>query len=182
MTEIFVAPDFLWSCQIWDQKFFGIFSFTNSGLWIFRGRGVQAITFFFLPYLRSINSQNFFLYQAFFLNLRAVSKRHQLFFGHAKFDVNNFSEFFPFEHSRLNVQIPTFFWSCQIWDQKFFGIFSFTKCSWLWNFLGRGVCLGTNFFWSCQIWSQKNFRIFSFIEYSRVSVFWGGWRSGHQLF
>ena len=24
-----------------------------------------------------------------------VSKRHQLFFGHAKFDVNNFSEFFP---------------------------------------------------------------------------------------
>ena len=86
------------------------------------------------------------------------------------------------ECSRLNVQIPTFFWSCQIWDQKFFGIFSFTKCSWLWNFLGRGVCLDTNFFWSCQMWGQKIFRIFSFIEYSRVSIFWGGWRSGHQLF
>ena len=32
------------------------------------------------------------------------------------------------------------------------------------------------------MWGQKIFRIFSFIEYSRVSIFWGGWRSGHQLF
>ena len=63
---------------------------------------------------------------------------------------------------------PNFFWSCQIWGQKIFGIFSFTECSGLWIFLGGG--LGPNFFWLCQIWGQNFFGIFSFMEHSSKKI------------
>ena len=59
-----------------------------------------------------------------------------MFFGHPKFEVEKFSMFFPLPSTLDSeyfwvgdVSVNQLFWSYQIWGQKFFRIFSISKCS-----------------------------------------------------
>ena len=61
---------------------------------------------------------------------------------------------------------PNFFWSCQIWGQNFFPLFSALDS------ISAGG-LGPNFFWSCQIWGQNFFPLFSALD--SISAGGGGW-------
>ena len=85
------------------------------------------------------------------------------FFGHAKFETKNFSEFFC-----LQSTVDYCFWSCQIWGQIFFRNFSLTNSSGLWFFWGgwgsrhqlflvipnlRSKSF-QNFFLYCMLWTQ----------------------------
>ena len=62
------------------------------------------------------------------------------------------------------------FWSCKIWGQKFFRIFSFTERSQL-NCSEGGS--DTNFFWLCHILEQKFFGIFFLYQLLWTLKFWG---------
>ena len=84
---------------------------------IFAGDGFGDQLFFIMPNLRSKIFWNFFLYQALWT-----------------------------EFSRGGVW-ANFFWSHQIWGQKFFGFFFLYWVLWTLNLLGE-ACLGTNIFWS----------------------------------
>ena len=135
------APIFFWSHQFWRQKIFIIFSFTkSSGHWIFWGRWGSGT-----------------------------------FFGHDKIEVNCFLEFF-FDRTLWTLSFlevgglgTKFFWSHQIWGQKFFELFYLQSAlDWISH---RGIW--ANLFWSCQIWGQKVFRIFSFFKCSGLWIFWG---------
>ena len=141
-----------WSCQIWGQKFFRIFCLQST-----------------------LDSEFFFGWGCVWSST---------FFGHAKFEVKNFLEFFCLQ-STLDSEFfrgmglsTNLFWSCQIWGQIFFTIFSFTKHSGLW------ICGG-------GVWSQHqlfvvipnltwNFLLFT--ECSGLWIFLGGWGLKHQLF
>ena len=91
------------------------------------------------------------------------------FFGQAKVEVKTFLDICLFTECS-GVWIfwtggalgPTF-WSYQIWSQKIFRIFLFTKHSLLlishWGWGSKH-----QLFWSHQIWGQKDFKVFLFIE------------------
>ena len=178
-TEFFRGglANFSWSCQIWDKKFFGIFSFTDyCGLWIFHRGGLGQL-FLVMPNLRPKNFSEFF---------------------HLQSPLN--SEFFTWGSLGTN-----FFWSCQITAQNFLEFFllpstldwifqrgvprhqfflvmpnltpkifqNFFLYQALWTEFSEGVW--AKFFWSCQIWDQKIFGIFSFTEYCALWIFHRGY-------
>ena len=148
-----VWTNFFWSCQIWDQKFF---SFTeHSGLWIFQ-RGVGSGT---------------------------------TFFGHTKFEVKKFFGIFSltelsalwiFQREGLGTK---FFWSHQIWKQKFFRDFFIYWVLWT-EFLRWGS--GPTFLVMPNLRSKKFFGIFSLTKHSALWIFQRGVRapnfSGHAKF
>ena len=145
-----VWPNFFWPHYIWVQNFFGIFHLQSTGLWIFlRGRDCLGTNFF----------------------------------SHCKFEVKNFSEFCHLpsilDSEFVKVLDTNIFWSHQIWDQKVFRIFSFTKHSGLWIFQGEDWSRHQPFLvmWNVR---SKIFQNFLFTECSRLWNFQGG--SGNQLF
>ena len=94
-----LGPNFFWSCQIWSQKLFPLFS-TLDSISAVGGGGIWDPTFL----------------------------------GHVKFEIKNFSLYI--------VSLDSIS----------------TSAGWGWE---GGVGLGPNFFWSCQIWGQKFFPLFS---------------------
>ena len=177
------GTNFVWLLQIWGQKFFRIFSFTEcSKIWYFFGnRWSRHQLFLVTPNLRSKIFQNFFLYLAlWFLNF--ISFREGLvsalaFFGHSKFYVKNFSEFFPLPNT-LDSEFfgeggpnTNFFGHVKFENTMFQNFFLYQV---LWTLNLSSGCPGTNFFWSCQIWGPNFFRIFSVTEHSQLNILEGG--------
>ena len=117
--------NFFWLCQILEQKIFGIF-FLYQLLWSlkFWGGGSGHQLFLVMPNLKSKKFQNFFLYWVLLTEFFGGVVQTQTFYGHAKFETKNFSEFFPLQTTLDSesiggrvVQAPTFFWSFQTWGQ-----------------------------------------------------------------
>ena len=130
VLEICLGTNFFWTCQIWGQKVFRIFSFTKqSGLWIFWGGDWSRHQHFLVMLnLRSKNFQNFFIYRALrTLNFLEGGVWYQLFlerglvqaptfFGHAKLEVKNFLELF---HSQCTLDSE--FLRGGVWAWTIFG-------------------------------------------------------------
>ena len=162
------GPNFSWSCQIWGQKFFPLFSTLDSISTVGEGgrgqrTGVRDPTFFCHA---KFEVKNFSLYLPLWTLFPQGRGGVQdpTFFGHAKFEVKNFSLYL--------APRPNFFWSCQIWGQKIFPLFS-TLDSYFHS--GReGGCPGPNFFWSCLIWGQKCFPLFNTLDSISTGMEGGG--------
>ena len=165
------GTNFSWSHQISGQKVFRIFSFTkHSGLWIFWRRGLRHQLLLVMPNLEPKIFQNFFLYRALWiLNWSRDGVQAPMFFGHAKFEVKKFENYFPLLSTLGVVWSPTFFGHPKFEVKKFSEFFPLlsTLDS---EFLQVGSPV-TNFFWLYQIWYQKVFRIFSFTDYSGLWIF-----------
>ena len=138
------------SCQIWGQKIFRIYSFTEcSGLNL--SEGCLGQLFLVMPKLRP---KNFSFTEHSGLWIFQRTGLGQLFFITPNLRSKTFSEFFHL-HSTLDSEFfregslgTKFFESCQIWGEKFFGISSFNKHCGLWIFQRE---IQANFFLSCQI-------------------------------
>ena len=181
------GPTFFGHTKFEVKKFSELFPLPSTLDSEFFGRGFKQKFFWVMPNLRPKIFQKIFLYQVLWSLKFSVRRLIQAptFFGHAKFEVNNFQNFFiynaPWTLNFSEEGLDTnFFWSCLIWSQKIFRIFSFTKCSGLWIFWRE--LQEPTLFWSHQIWDQKFFRIFSFTISSGLWIFWRGWGSRHQLF
>ena len=122
------------------SKIFWNFSFTKRSGLNFSERGLGQF-FLVMLNLRSKLFQNFFNLHS-ILNSEFLGGRgsgHQSFFGHAKFEVKIFLEFFSFtKHSGLNFSEgvwENFFGLSQIWDQTNFWNFFVYWVLWTPNFL-----------------------------------------------
>ena len=118
--------------------------------------------FLVMPNLRAKNFLDFFhLQSALDSEFFRWSIQEPTFFGHSKFEVKKFSEFFPLlstlDRIFQRVVWVYFFWWWQIWNQKIFRIFSFTECSGLWIFC-RGVRAPTFF-------GHPKFEVNKFLEF-----------------
>ena len=111
---------------------------------------------------------------------------YQIFFGHTKFEVKSCSAFFPLPstlHSEfIGGSRHQLFLVTQIWGQKVFSIFSFTKCSGLWICQRVGVGAPTFFghakfelnkFWEFFHWqSTLVFEVFRDRSGLGTNFFW----------
>ena len=178
LSGMLVGTNFFGSCQIWGQKIFRIFSFTEcSGMNLSEG-GLGQL-FLAMPNLRP---------KMFQISSFTHCSGLWIFFGYAKLEVKNFFKLFHFP-STLDCEFfigglgTNFSWSCQIWDQKFFSqFFSFTEHSGL-NF-SKGVSRPT--FFSHPTFETKNFFwMYSFTAHSGLNFSEGVSRStffGHAKF
>ena len=162
-----LGPNFFWSCQIWGQKFFPLFSTLDSvsargGVWdpTFSGHAKFEV-------------KNFSLYLVLWTLFLQGGGLGPNFFGHAKFEVKNFTLYLALWTLFLQVggPGPNFFWSCQIWGQNFFPLFSTLDSV----SAGRGGVQDPTFL----VMPNLRSKIFPFIQCSGLCFHRGG---GTKLF
>ena len=171
---------FFWSCQIWGQKFFPLFSALDS-ISTGGGWGGPGPNFFFLvmPDLRSKIFSLYLVLWTLFPQMGGLGgPGPNFFFWSCQIWGQKFFPLFSTldSISTGGVLGPNFFWSCQIWGQKFFPLFSTLDSISRW--WGGGV-------WDPTFFGHAKFEVKIFSLYV---VLWtlfpqGGWGgSGTQLF
>ena len=165
--------NFFWSCQIWGQKLFGIFSFTEHCVCSNFQRGVWAPNFFCHTKFEVKNISEFFHLQStvdseFFTGRGQGTNNcwsHQLFLVMPNLKPKSFSEFFNLE-SALDSEFfaggiwaPTFFGHTKF-EVKNFSEFFHWQCCGLWIFWQGGQ--GTNFLITSNLRSKIFWNFFHY--------------------
>ena len=150
-----LAPTFLVTANVRSKNYQNFFLY----------RALWTLNFLVLPNLRSKIFQKYFLYQVLWtLNFLEGEVCAPIFFGHSKFEVKNFSEFFPLLSSLVSEFVrggvfmaPTFFGHTKCEVKKFSEFFPL-RSALDYEFFGGGS--GHQLFWVMPNLRSRSFQNF----------------------